>query len=309
MNLYASFSKTLVAAAILACPSLLTFPARAQWQDYPAGPKPAMDGPTPRTADGHPDLSGVWENGRPGGQGRGAGPAANPGAPNGRALPPVQNGPPPDPTAARPVPPLPADGIPLATFQNIGAGLKDGLPLRPWAADLLKKRMADNDKDNPDAHCLPLGLMQLHMHVQPRKIIQTPTNVVILYEAQGGVRQIFTDGRTLPGNDPEPWWYGYSIGHWEGDTLVVETTGFRDDVWLDINGSPMTNTGKMIERFSRPNFGSLTIEVTIDDPKVYTKPFTVRVNQRLMPNTELIEFVCNENERSDSHLVGAEWKK
>lgn len=307
--------------ALVALPVLLTSPARAQWPDYPPGPKPAMDGPAPKAADGHPDLSGVWENARPAGPGRGAGRGGpgGPGAagrggpgPNGAAaggLPPVQNGPPPDPGAPRPVPPLPPDGIPLATFQNIGSGFKEGLPLRPWAADLLKKRIADNDKDNPDAHCLPLGLMQLHMHVQPRKIIQTPTNVVILYEAQGGVRQIFTDGRTLPGNDPEPWWYGYSVGHWEGDTLVVETAGFRDDVWLDINGSPMTNSGKMIERFSRPNYGNLTIEVTIDDPKVYTKPFTVRVNQRLMPNTELIEFICNENEKSDAHLVGGEWKK
>ena len=275
----------------------------AQWPDYPAKGVPRtpdgkvkMDAPTPRMPDGHPDLSGVWEYrgpviGRGGALGRGGARGAADGPP----------APPPRP----PEPVLPADGSPpLATFRNIGAGFPGGLPLQPVAADLLKQRKAQNSKDNPDAHCLPLGLMQLHLHPQPRKIIQTPGVIVILYEAQAGVRQIFTDGRPIPADDPQPWWYGYSAGHWDGDTLVVETNGFRDDVWLDIDGSPLTNTGKMIERFRRPNFGSLQIDITIDDPKVYTKPFTVRVNQRLMPDTELIEFICQENDRSGPHLVG-----
>jgi hypothetical protein len=201
-------------------------------------------------------------------------------------------------------PPPPPSGPPVATFKNIAAGIKDGAPLLPWAADLLKARKEQNSKDNPDAHCLPLGLMQLHMHPQPRKIIQTPGVVVILYEAQGGVRQIFTDGRPLPKDDPQPWWYGYSIGKWDGDTLVVETTGFRDDVWLDIDGTPLTGTGKLTERFRRPNYGNLEIDVTVEDPKVYSKPFTVRVNHRIMPDTDLIEFICQENDRSGPHLVG-----
>ena len=127
---------------------------------------------------------------------------------------------------------------------------------------------------------------------------------MILYEAQGGVRQIFMDGRSLPGKDAEPWWYGYSIGHWDGDTLVVETNGFRDDVWLDVEGSPLTNSGKMTERFRRTNYGNLEIEVTVDDPKAYTKPWTVKISQRLMLDTDLIEFICNENEKSVPHLVG-----
>jgi hypothetical protein len=176
--------------------------------------------------------------------------------------------------------------------------------LQPWAAELLAKRKAENSKDNPDAHCLPLGLMQLHEHPQPRKIVQTPNLMVIMYEAQAGLRQIFMDARPPAPKDAQPWWYGYSVGHWDGDALVVETTGFRDDVWLDVNGSPLTNSGKMTERFSRPNFGSLEIDVTVEDPKVYTKPFTVRVNQRLMADTDLIEFICGENEKSDAHLVG-----
>jgi hypothetical protein len=136
-------------------------------------------------------------------------------------------------------------------------------------------------------------------------MIQTPQELVIIYEANSGLRQIFLDGRSLPKiNDVDQWWYGYSTGHFEGDTLVVETAGFRDDVWLDVNGSPLTSSGKIIEKFRRPNFGTLNIEVTIDDPKAYTKPFTVMVNQRYMPDTELIEFICSENEQSDSHLVG-----
>jgi hypothetical protein len=166
---------------------------------------------------------------------------------------------------------------------------------------LRDKRAAANAKDNPDAHCLPIGLTQMHLHPQPRKIIQTPKVIVMLYEAQAGVRQIFMDGRKLPSDDPQPWWYGYSVGRWEADTLVVETNGFRDDVWLDVNGSPLTNTGKMTERMRRINYGTLETVVTIEDPKSYTKPFSVRIMHRIMPNTELIEFICNENEQSSQH--------
>jgi len=182
--------------------------------------------------------------------------------------------------------------------------MKDGLPYQPWAKDLLAKRMGENSKDNPDAHCLPMGLMQLHNHPQPRKIIQTPGVIVILYEGNSGIRQIFTDGRALPPRDVQPWWYGYSVGKWDGDTLVVETSGFREDGWLDVNGSPLTEAAKMTERFRRVNYGNLEIEVTVDDPKAYTKPWTVKMTQRVMLDTELIEFVCNENEKSVTHLVG-----
>ena len=149
-----------------------------------------------------------------------------------------------------------------------------------------------------------MGLMQFHEHPQPRKIVQTPDVIVILYEGNAGVRQIFTDGRPLPDKDAQPWWYGYSVGKWEGDTLVVETTGFRDDGWLDIWGSPLTDAAKMTERFQRLNYGTLRIDVTIDDPKAYTEPFTVRVNQRVVLDGELIEFICAENERSVPHMIG-----
>jgi len=165
------------------------------------------------------------------------------------------------------------------------------------AAELHRQRAASNSIDNPDAHCLPLGVMQLHTHGQPRKMVQTPGLIVIIYEANAGLRQIFTDGRPLPA-DAEPWWFGYSTGKWEGDTLVVESTKFRDLGWLDVEGSPLTETGKIIERFRRPDFGHLEIEVTIDDPKAYTKPWTVTVYQRLMPDTDLIEFICQETVRT-----------
>jgi len=277
----------LLAILMLAAPAGLL----AQWPDYklpgvPRTPdgKANLSGPTPRMADGKPDLSGVWEYMRP--------PGAPPPAPPPRE----------QTNAVRDIIPL---SIRTSQFWNLGASFKDGLPFTPWAAELHRQRVAENSKDNPDAHCLPLGLMQLHMHPQPRKIIQTPGLIVILYEAQGGIRQIFTDGRPLPkAADVQPWWYGYSVGHWEDDTLVVETTGFRDDVWLDIDGSPLTESGKMTERIKRLNFGTLQTDVTIEDPKAYTKPFTVRVTHRLLPDTDLIEFICTENDRSGPHLVG-----
>jgi hypothetical protein len=284
---------TLVAATLVfGVPGTLS----AQWPSYPAakvprGPdgKPNLDGPTPRTADGKPDLSGIWDFRNSRGI-EGEGPiTVDPSLDNGTGLGPA---------------PRQAFNPRASQFFNIGATVKGGLPFRPLAAELRQRRAAENNKDNPDAHCLPLGLMQLHTHPQPRKIIQTPAVTVILYEAQAGIRQILTDGRPLPPRDVQPWWYGYSVGHWEGDTLVVETTGFRDDVWLDVEGSPLTNAGKMTERFRRPNYGNLEIDVTVDDPTVYTKPWTVKIRQKIMPDTELIEFICNENDRSGPHLVG-----
>ena len=272
--------KVLIPLILMSIPGALL----AQWPTYPLKGEPKtedgkvkMDAPTLKTADGKPDLSGVWAFTRP------------PGSP-----------PPPPPDASIGLG-LPPPGV--NQFFNIGSTLKDGLPFQPWALELRKQRMAANNKDNPDAHCLPIGLMQLHTHPQPRKIIQTPGVIVILYEAQAGIRQIFTDGRPLPGKDAEPWWYGYSIGHWDGDTLVVETNGFRDDVWLDVEGSALTNAGKMTERLRRVDYGNLEIEITVDDPKVYTKPWTVTVRQKLMPDTDLIEFICGENERDVPHLL------
>jgi hypothetical protein len=180
------------------------------------------------------------------------------------------------------------------------------LPFQPWAKELMEKRRADNSKDNPDAHCLPMGFMQFHTHPQPRKIVQTKDQMLIIYEANSGLRTIFMDGRPLPGPDAEPWWYGYSVGKWEGDTLVVETRLIRDGEWLDVRGSTLTSAAKVTEKFRRTTYGELDIEITIDDPKAYTKPWTVRIYQRPLLNTELIEFICEE--RDATHYVGAEAK-
>jgi hypothetical protein len=274
-----------VAAVTLVC--ALSTTALAQWPQFspPGIPKTAdgkvdMTAPTPRTADGKPDLSGVWETipGR-----RPAGPEI----------------------AAEGTGVLPPSG---SIFGNVGDQIPGGAPYQPWAAELVKKRMADNSKDNPDAHCLPMGVMQMTSHPYPKKIIQTPSVVALIYEGSGTtVREAFMDGRTLPAKeDVEPWYNGYSVGRWEGDTLVVETTGFMDDGWLDVRGSPLTSSGKLIERFRRPNFGSLIIEVTIDDPKAYTKPFAATVNNRLLPDTQLSEFVCID--KSAQHYVGSDGK-
>jgi hypothetical protein len=165
--------------------------------------------------------------------------------------------------------------------------------------------MATSSRDNPDANCLPLGFMQLQTHSQPRKVVHTKDDVVILYEANAGQRQILTDGRTLPPVDANPFWDGYSVGRWDGDTLVVESMGYRDDGWLDVNGSPFGNTTKVMERFRRVNYGRLEIDITVEDPKAYTQPFTVRVNWRLYPEGQLIEFVCNENQRFRSDVPSA----
>jgi hypothetical protein len=148
-----------------------------------------------------------------------------------------------------------------------------------------------------------MGIGQLNGHIYPRKIISTPAEVIIIYEASGTtVREIFLDGRTLP-TEPEPWWNGYSVGHWDGDTLVVETTGLMDDGWLDLRGSPITNKGKITERFRRPNYGTLELEEIIEDPTVYTKTFSARLNYRISTDTQLIEFVCFDKDAS--HYVGA----
>jgi hypothetical protein len=135
-------------------------------------------------------------------------------------------------------------------------------------------------------------------------MIQTRDLVLILYESNDGRREIFLDGRSLPSNDVQPWWYGYSVGRWDGETLVVESTGFKDQTWIDEHGTPASDRLRLTERFRRLNFGTLEIQVTVDDPKTFSRPFAFTLQQRLMPDTELIEFVCNENNLSAKRLVG-----
>ncbi|HTM02652.1 MAG TPA: hypothetical protein VL173_04040 [Vicinamibacterales bacterium] len=197
-----------------------------------------------------------------------------------------------------------ASGPPVATFFEAGGNMEGGLPYTDWARDLKKARMAVNQKENPDANCLPMGFLQFHQQPQPRKIVQTKDLILIEYEANYGIRHVYMDGRPLPQlGDVQPWWYGYSVGHWDGNDLVVETNNLRgaedspNDGWLDVNGSPYSEQVKFTERFRRPTFGHLQIDLTVEDPKAYTKPWTVRVDQRILPDQELIEFVCNENQQ------------
>ncbi len=296
-------------STVLMATALVTLAAQAnaQWPEYPtpnvpknADGTPNLNGPTPRTAEKHPDFTGLWEI-----YFNTIAPPPPPGqASPSRSLQDDSGGGGANQLGLTPsTPPADPKAPPRATFFDIGANIPGGAPYQPWAAELRKQRMADNQKDNPDAHCLPMGFMQLHGHPQPRKIVQTRDLIVVMYEGNQGLRQIFLDGRPLPkvDEDLQPWWYGYSVGHWEGDTLVVESVGFRDGGWLDVYGSPLTDKGKLIERWRRPDFGHMEIDVTVDDPKAYTKPFTVRVSHHITLNQELIEFICNENEKSSQH--------
>jgi len=176
------------------------------------------------------------------------------------------------------------------------------IPWQPWAEALFKERTANNQKDNPESRCLPRGLPKADAF-DIHKIIQTPGVILVLYEYGTTFRQIFTDGRKLP-KDPNPTWMGYSVGHWEGDTLVVESNGFNGKAWLSGQGNPISDSLHLIERIHRRDFGHMDIQITIDDPKAYTKPWTAELHPELVPDTELIEFVCNENEKDLSHLVG-----
>ena len=174
--------------------------------------------------------------------------------------------------------------------------------MRPWAEELFNARASGVLSHlEPDANCLPQGTPKINTAPAPWKLLQFPDRIVILYEAFTQWRQIFLDGRPFP-EDPNPSWYGYSVGRWEGDTLVVDTIGFNGRIWLDQLGHPSTEQLRVTERFSRSDFGHLDIEVTIDDPAAYTKPFTMVQPFSYMADSELIEFVCAENEKDIQHM-------
>ena len=158
--------------------------------------------------------------------------------------------------------------------------------MQQWAQDLKKKRMADNSKDNPDVWCLPIGLMQYHNHPQPSQIVQAKNIMLITYESNYGLRYVYLDGRPAPNNDPQPWWFGYSRGRWEGnDTLVVETTHFNSEErasWHDVNGTPWSDAAQDDGTLHSSDVRLLQVDVTIDDPKTFAKPFTVRVFRNLL---------------------------
>ena len=305
---HTAWTLTTCGSCALAFVLVLSAGVRAQWPEFrergvrrDAKGAAVMDAPAPRTPDGKPDFSGVWmraESGPPraGGPPRGGGAGAAGARGNAFFRGPIE-----PPTERFPYDP---NGPAVANFAEAGANIPGGLPFTPWAADLKKARSASNSKDNPDALCLPMGFLQFHLQPQPRLIVQTPKLLLIEYEANYGIRHVYIDGRALPPQgEPQPWWYGYSVGHWEGDTLVVETNNLRGaedgpaDGWLDVNGSPYSQQAKFTERFRRLSFGQLQIDLTVEDPKAYTRAWTVRVDQRILPDQEMIEAVCNENQQ------------
>ncbi len=258
-------SSSLLAFALFASAAL----SQAQWPQVasPKLPRTAdgkvnLNAPAPRTPQGTPDLSGVWE------------------------------------MYAE------SDPAPPKLLINLAADLKPGeVQMLPSAEALYKQRMATNGKDHPGAQCLPSGMPEKDDVPAPYKIVQTPDLIVFLYESRTIYRQIFTDGRSLP-EDPNPTWQGYSVGHWDGDTLVVETAGFNGKSWLDMSGHPATEAMHLTERFTRRDIGHMDLQYTIDDPKAYAKPWTVSAKIHLVPEGDLIEYICEENNKAPGHMVG-----
>lgn len=261
-------------------------PLSAQWPNVvtkvprTASGAPNLNAPAPKFSDGKtPDFSGVWQSERV-----------------------------PCNEATEPLGCIDAQGGVPPAFFNIGGGDAEVLPMQPWAEALVKQRKANAGKDDPTSRCLPIAPARGWADFPLQKIIQTPTSVTILGEYMLQFRQIFLDGRRLP-TDPEPTFKGYSAGRWERDALVVETIGFKDDGWLDGWGHPLTDRARTIERIRRVNYGTLEVQITVDDPKAYTKPWTVTRKLSFVPNIELLEYVCNENEKSLQHMVGADVSK
>jgi hypothetical protein len=257
--------------------------ARAQWLHNPTpgtprapDGKPNLAARAPRTSNGKPDLTGVW--------------LAEPAsieelmrmAPGGvSAL---------------------GEGLPSKYFVNILADFKpEDAPLLPAAAESYRQHLQSAGKDFQTSRCLPAGVPAANLLPIPFKLIQTPQQIVLLYEADTTFRQIFTDGRKLP-DDPQPSWLGYSVGRWEGDWMVVDSAGFNDKAWLDAFGHIHSDALRVTERFHRRDFGHMQAEVRLDDPKTFTKPVTVRFNLDLIPDTELLETFCPESEKDLAHL-------
>jgi hypothetical protein len=281
--------------AILASIILAT-PLAAQWFKYPTAGVPRkpdgkvnMSAPTPRLADGKPDLSGIWTTAEP--NRRGASELSSPKqqSTGSEAKPvPQDDQPPPDATASR-------------QMANIGIDLPGGLPYQPWQVPIVKKRTDNLAKDDPHIKCLPDNFLRAYGLPHLLKFVHTPNLLVVLNEMNAGYRQVFTDARPLP-QDPTPAWQGYSSAKWSGDTLVIDTIGIRDDTWIDWIGSVVTQAAKVREQIRRPDFGHMEIQVTVDDPKAYTKPWTVTLKEHIVVNAELIDEICLENEQSLKHM-------
>jgi hypothetical protein len=295
--LYLFSSRRSVAAAfVILGATLASTQLAAQWLKYPtvgvphkADGKVDMSAPTPRLADGKPDFSGVWATGEP--NVRQTGNLSSPKEAPSPRQPQSPNDTPVDPSAIRV----------SRQMANIGVDLPGGLPYQPWLVPIVKERTDNLAKDDPHIRCLPDNFLRAYGLPHLLKFVHTPNLLVVLNEMNAGYRQVFTDARPLP-EDPTPTWQGYSSGKWSGDTLVIDTIGFRDDTWIDWNGSVLTESAKVREQIRRPDFGHLEIQVTVDDPEAYTKPWTVTLRQRIVVDTDLIDEICLENEQSLKHM-------
>jgi len=270
-------SKRRTAALVIFCAIALATPLAAQWVKYPTAGAPRkvdgnvdMSAPAPRLPDGKPDLSGTWTSDE-----------VDPRRPD--------------------QPPNPHDATTSRRMVNIGVELQGGLPYQAWLATLVKERTANHAIDDPHVKCLPDNFLRSYGMPHLLKFVHSPGLLVGLSEWNASYRQIYTDARPLP-EDPTPTWQGYSSAKWSNDTLVVDTMGLRNDTWIDWNGSVLTESAKVREEIRRPDFGHLEIRVTVDDPKAYTKPWTVMIKERLIVDTELIDEICLENEKSLQHM-------
>jgi hypothetical protein len=262
---------TLRCALVAALMSAAPLAAQAQWLDYktPGVPRlprgaPDLTAKAPRS-NGKPDFSGIWF-------------ANVPSKDNCRTGDCIQE----ERMAGEQV--------------NMGRKLKDGLPYTEWSKEQMKVRRQNGGREDPHSYCKPPNFPRAWTLPQYIKIVQTPKEMVILHEFNAAYREVYMDGRPLP-KDPNPTWNGYSIGHWDGDVLVIETNGIRDDMWLDIQGSPVTESAKVTERLRRVNFGVMQVEITVDDPKAYTRPWTVTIEMAAQVDTPMIEEICMDNER------------
>jgi hypothetical protein len=250
-----------------------------------------MMGRTPRMADGKPDFSGIWTTGDA--YDRRAHGLSSP-----KDLPGPRD---PQSSTEALTPADPTAIVGSRQMANIGVDLPGGLPYQPWLVPIVKERTDNLAKDDPHIRCLPDNFIRAYGMPHLLKFVHSPSLLVMLNELNAGYRQVFTDARPLP-KDPNPTLQGYSSGKWSGDTLVIDTIGVRDDTWIDWNGSVLTEAAKVREQIRRPDFGHLDILVTVDDPKAYTKPWTVALKQRIVVDTELIDEICAENEQSLKHL-------
>jgi hypothetical protein len=282
-------SAALIIAGLLASAEL-----RAQWINYPTASVPRkadgkvnMFAKTPRMTDGKPDFSGIWTTAEPNRRTEGLSTPQQKQGPRAKG----ETGTPGDPTAI----------TASRQMANIGVDIPGGLPYQPWLVPIVRERTANLAKDDPHIKCLPDNFLRAYGLPHLLKFVHKPDLLVVLNEMNAGYRQVFTDGRPLP-KDPQPSWQGYSSAKWSGDTLVIDTIGLRNDTWIDWNGSVLTEAARVREEMRRPDFGHLEVNVTVDDPKAYTKPWTVTLKERIVVDAELIDEICLEDEQSLKHM-------